>query len=142
MFWKQRIKVGDTFSVSKTVSESDVYLYAGITGDFHPNHINKEYASKKSFKFRVVHGALLVGFFSATTSQLRDILEPPGYLAQEFNIKFIKPVYFGDTIKTELTVSEIIEERRKIILDSKIINQDGDICAIGSSIIKVIRENN
>lgn len=139
MSWQDRIRVGDRFSVEKTISESDVYLYAGITGDFHPNHVNEKYASTKMFKHRVAHGALLVGFMSAATTQLKDLLEPPGYMAQEYQAKFVAPVYFGDTITVTLTVSEILVERRKVIFEAEIRNQDQTTVAIGSATIKVLR---
>ncbi|MBC7341488.1 MAG: MaoC family dehydratase [Clostridia bacterium] len=139
MSWKERIQVGGRFSVTKTISESDVYLYAGITGDFHPNHVNEQYASTKMFKHRVVHGALLIGFMSAATTQLRDVLEPPGYMAQEYQAKFVAPVYFGDTVTVTLTVAEILAERRKVIMKAEITNQDGTTVAQGSATVKVLR---
>jgi len=138
MAWMERIRIGDKFRVEKTVSESDVYLYAGITGDFHPNHVNDTYASNKFFGRRVVHGALLVGFVSAATSRI-DGLEPPGYMAQEYHIKFLAPAYFGDTVATEATVTEILTERRKILLEVKVTKQDGTAVAAGSAVLKVMR---
>jgi 3-hydroxybutyryl-CoA dehydratase len=138
MGWEARIAIGQRFRAEKTVSESDVYLYAGITGDFHPNHVNATYASGKFFGRRVVHGALLVGFVSAATSRIEG-LEPPGYMAQEYQLKLVAPVYLGDTVTTEATVVEIIVERRKIMLDVRVTNQEGATVAVGRAVLKVVR---
>ncbi len=140
MDWNERVRIGERFRAEKTVSESDVYLYAGITGDFHANHTNATYASKMFFGRRVVHGALLVGFISAATSRM-DVLEPPGYMAQEYQIKFLAPVYFGDTVTTEATVAEILPERRKIRLEVRVTKQDGTVVAVGSAVLKVMRSD-
>jgi len=89
------IRIGDDEKLSKTISESDLYLYAGITGDFNPVHINQSYAEKTHFKSRITHGLLSAGFISAA---IGAILPGPGtiYLKQELN--FIAPVYIGDII--------------------------------------------
>ncbi|MGD9244239.1 MAG: MaoC/PaaZ C-terminal domain-containing protein, partial [Desulfobacterales bacterium] len=58
------IKIGDTAEFAKTVTESDIYLYAGVTGDFNPAHINEDYAKKTFFKTRIAHGMLSAGFIS------------------------------------------------------------------------------
>lgn len=98
-----RLTVGESHSVRKTISESDVYLYAGIVGDFHPNHVDAVYAAEHLGK-RVAHGALLPGFVSrATVELIGDRLTPPGYAAQEFRLKLLSPVFIGDTIDHPLS---------------------------------------
>lgn len=89
------MKVGDIAEFSKTVSELDIYLYAGVTGDLNPAHINEAYASKTFFKTRIAHGMLAAGFISAV---LGTQLPGPGaiYIRQELN--FLAPVRIGDTI--------------------------------------------
>ncbi|WP_257958787.1 MaoC/PaaZ C-terminal domain-containing protein [Bacillus sp. V3-13] len=62
------LQVGESVSFSKTVSESDVYLFAGITGDLGENHVNEDYMKKTPYKKRIAHGALLVGYASATST--------------------------------------------------------------------------
>lgn len=134
-----RIAIGERYAVRKTIGESDVYLYAGIVGDFHPNHIDETYA-RSHLGRRVAHGSLLPGFVSrATVDLIGDRLTPPGYAAQEFRIKIIAPVFIGDTIETSVEVEEIDTERRKIRLRAEIHNQDGTLCALGDSTVKVLR---
>jgi 3-hydroxybutyryl-CoA dehydratase len=135
----ERLSVGDRHQIRKTVSESDVYLYAGIVGDFHPNHVDETYASAHLGR-RVAHGALLPGFVSrATVELIGNRLTPPGYAAQEFKIKLLSPVFIGDTIETVVEIIEINAERRKVIMSTEITSQDGRLCAIGETTVKVLR---
>jgi 3-hydroxybutyryl-CoA dehydratase len=136
----QQVHIGEERTIQKTISESDVYLYAGIVGDFHPNHVNAVYAAGK-LGARVAHGSLLPGFVSRCTVELiGDRLTPPGYAAQSFGIKCVAPVFIGDTISVRVQITGIDPERRKVVMSSEITNQDGTICAIGDTIIKVLRE--
>lgn len=117
------IKIGDKSSVTKTITETDVYLYAGITTDINPAHVNEEYAKNTMFKGRIAHGMLTAGLISAV---LGTKLPGPGtiYLGQE--LKFTKPVKFGDTITAEVEVIEIIAEKNRLKLKTTCINQNGD----------------
>ena len=136
----EQLSLGESYVIQKTISESDVYLYAGIVGDFHPNHINAAYAEEK-LGARVAHGALLPGFISRCTVELiGSRLNPPGYAAQTFSIKCISPVFIGDTISVKVEVSKIDRESRKIFMSAEITSQDGRLCAIGDTNIKVLRE--
>ena len=120
----QEMKIGDHASVTKTDSETDVYLFAGITGDLNPAHTNEVAASKTMFKTRIAHGMLGAGFISAV---LGMYLPGPGtiYMGQE--LKFTKPVHIGDTVTATATVEEIILEKNRVILDTTVVNQDGDL---------------
>jgi 3-hydroxybutyryl-CoA dehydratase len=77
-----QVRIGDAAEFAKTISESDIYLYAGVTGDFNPAHINEAYAQKTFFKTRIAHGMLPAGFISAI---LANQLPGPGtiYIKQE-----------------------------------------------------------
>ena len=122
-----QIKIGDSASFTKTITESDVYTYAGITGDLNPAHINEVEAEKGIFKTRVAHGMLTAGLVSAVLGMQ---LPGPGtiYLGQE--LKFTKPVYFGDTITAKVEVTEIIKE--KILkLKTTCTNQKGEVVLQG-----------
>ena len=122
------LSIGDSACFEKTVSESDVYLYAGITGDFNPAHVNAVEAEKGRFKQRIAHGMLTAGFISAV---LGTQLPGPGsiYLGQE--LKFTKPVLFGDTIRAEVTVLEIREEKNICKLTTVCTNQNGEVVLEG-----------
>lgn len=124
----QEIKLGDSASVTKTVTETDVYLFAGITGDLNPAHTNEVSASKTRFGGRIAHGILGAGFISAVLGMK---LPGPGtiYLGQE--LKFTKPVYIGDTVTATCTVSEILSEKNIVKLETICTNQHGDIVIKG-----------
>ena len=128
----QEMKIGDHASVTKTVSETDVFLFAGITGDLNPAHTNEVAASKTMFKTRIAHGMLGAGFISAV---LGMYLPGPGtiYMGQE--LKFTKPVHIGDTVTATATVEEIILEKNRVILDTTVVNQDGEIVIKGKATV-------
>jgi 3-hydroxybutyryl-CoA dehydratase len=133
-----RLEVGDFVSFSKTVGESDVYLFAGITGDFSPNHINEEIMSKTPFKHRVAHGVLSLGFASTTSTMM---IERTGMTAVSYGydrVRFINPVLVGDTITATYTIAEIDEETLKTYADIKIVNQRGELCTVARHILKFI----
>lgn len=116
------LKVGDTASMSKTVTEYDVYSFAGVTGDFNPVHINAEFAGKTMFKERIAHGMLSAGFISAVLGTTL-----PGantiYLSQELN--FRAPVKIGDTVTATVEVLEKIEAKSRVIMKTTVTNQNG-----------------
>lgn len=124
----KELKIGDKAFVEKTISETDVYLYAGITGDLNPAHINEEHAKNTFFKTRIAHGMLTAGLISAVLG-----MKLPGcgtiYLGQE--LKFTAPVLIGDTVKAEVEVIEIIEEKNRIKLRTTCTNQKGDMVLDG-----------
>ena len=124
----KELNIGDKDSFEKTISESDVYLYAGITGDLNPAHINQREAETTMFKGRIAHGMLTAGFVSAVLGMK---LPGPGtiYLGQE--LKFTSPVRFGDTIKAEVEVIEKFDEKNIMKLSTTCINQDGVIVLKG-----------
>lgn len=126
------LAVGDSAYVEKTVSESDVYLYAGITGDLNPAHVNSVEAEKGIFKQRVAHGMLSAGLISAV---LGTQLPGPGciYLGQE--LKFTKPVYFGDTVRATATVTEVNTEKNICKLSTICTNQRGETVIEGMATI-------
>lgn len=102
------IEVGDKAQFAKTVSESDVYLYAGITGDSNPAHINEEYAKKTVFKTRIAHGMLSAGFISAI---LGLHLPGPGTIYVSQTLQFLAPVRIGDTITAAVEVVDILPKK-------------------------------
>ena len=133
------VKVGDGATFTKTVSESDVYLFAGITGDFAPNHVNKAYMEKSSYGKLMAHGALMVGYMSTASSKAiehcRDADETPVSLGYD-RLRFLKPVFLGDTVTVDYEITAIDKERRRSTADIKVTNQDGDLTAVGQHILK------
>lgn len=128
----RELKIGDQASTAKTISESDVYLFAGITGDHNPAHVNEVYASQTRFGRRIAHGILSAGLISAVLAMK---LPGPGtiYLGQE--LKFVRPVYFGDTITATCTVSELLPEKNIARLETVCTNQDGAVVIKGTATV-------
>ncbi|MCL2364802.1 MAG: MaoC family dehydratase [Defluviitaleaceae bacterium] len=126
--------VGQSASYSKTISEYDVYNFAGITGDNNPVHINEPYAADSFFKKRVAHGMLTASFLSTV---LGMHLPGPGSIYAKQEIKFLAPVYIGDTITATCTVKEKIEDKKRVIMDCTITNQDGTAVLVGEAVIIV-----
>jgi 3-hydroxybutyryl-CoA dehydratase len=127
-----RMKVGDAAELSKTVSETDVYLFAGISGDFNPAHLDQAYAEKTFFKGRIAHGMLSAGFISAL---LGTRLPGPGtiYLRQELN--FLAPVRMGDTITARVEVVELVPEKNRARLRTTCRNQEGTAVIDGEAVV-------
>ncbi len=128
----EEIKIGDIAEFSKTVTETDIYLYAGITGDLNPAHINDAYAKNTFFRTRIAHGMLSAGFISAVLGMQ---LPGPGaiYLKQE--LAFLAPVRIGDTITARAEVIEIIPEKNRIRLKTTCTNQDAVVVLSGEATV-------
>jgi len=126
------MKIGDNASFTKTVTETDIYLYAGVSGDFNPAHVNQTEAEKGMFGKRIAHGMLSAGFISAV---LGTLLPGPGtiYMGQE--LRFTKPVYIGDTITATVTVAEMIPEKNRVKLETVCTNQNGDVVITGMATV-------
>jgi 3-hydroxybutyryl-CoA dehydratase len=126
------MEVGDWAEFSKTISETDIYLYAGVTGDFNPAHINEEHAQQTFFKTRIAHGMLTAGFISTV---LGTQLPGPGsvYLRQEVN--FLAPVRIGDTITARAEVAEINSEKNRVRLKTTCVNQEGKPVLDGEAVV-------
>ena len=135
----QELHVGQTAQFGKTISESDIYLYAGITGDQNPAHINESYARETFFKTRIAHGMLCAGLISAVLGN-----RLPGYgtiyIRQELN--FIAPVRIGDTITARVEVIEIISAKNRVRLKTDCINQDGVLVIDGEAVVSPPKAKN
>lgn len=126
------IKLGETASMAKTVTEYDVNTFAGVTGDFNPVHVNAEFAKNTMFKKRIAHGMLSAGFISAVIGTAL-----PGsntiYLGQE--LQFKAPVKIGDTVTATVEVVEKIEAKNRLVLRTTVTNQDGVLVTDGKAVV-------
>ena len=132
------LEVGDSVTFSKTVGESDVYLFAGITGDFSPNHVNKEVMAGTPYKERIAHGVLSIGFASTTSTLM---IENSGAMAVSLGydrIRFVGPIFIGDTVTVTYTISEIDEENLRTRADIEVANQRGEVCTVAQHILKFL----
>jgi 3-hydroxybutyryl-CoA dehydratase len=126
------LKVGDTAKFSKTISESDVYLFAGITGDLNPAHVNEDYAKDTYFKTRIAHGMLSASFISTV---IGTMLPGPGTIYMRQEVSFLAPVKIGDTVTAIVEVSEIMTDKKKVRLKTYCINQDNKTVVDGEAIV-------
>lgn len=126
------IKLGDCASFQKTISESDVYLYAGITGDINPAHINDVVAGESMFKGRIAHGMLTAGLVSAV---LGVQLPGPGTIYLKQDLKFTAPVRFGDTILAAVEVISINTEKNKVEFRTTCKNQYDKLVLDGVAVV-------
>ena len=137
-------EIGDTVHFSKTVSESDVYLYAGVTGDFSGNHVNEEFMKGSVYGRRVAHGALMVGFISTASTLMierslaQGIDSTPVALGYD-RVRFLQPVFLGDTITVTYTISEVDVDRRRTRAKVEVHNQSGALVTVAEHLLKWVR---
>ena len=126
------IAIGDTASFSKTITEHDVYAFAGLSGNFNPVHVDEEFARNTRFKGRIAHGLLAAGLISTVIGTAL-----PGanaiYMAQE--LVFKSPVMLGDTLTALVEVVEKIEAKKRIIFKTSVTNQNGVVVIEGKDTI-------
>ncbi|MFH1335121.1 MAG: MaoC family dehydratase [Candidatus Zixiibacteriota bacterium] len=128
------LKIGDSAEYSKTITESDIYQFAAITGDYNPVHVDELYAQKTRFKTRIAHGLLTAGLISTV---LANKLPGPGtiYLKQELN--FYAPVHIGDTITARVEIAAIDTKMNRVHLRTICRNQHAVIVLDGEAVVKI-----
>ena len=128
------IQVGQVAELAKTVTEADVTLFAEVTGDFNPVHVDAEAAAQSRFGERIAHGMLSAGFISAVLG-----MRLPGtgsiYLSQ--SLRFTKPVRIGDTVTTRVEVVEVLATKRRVRLATVCRNQQGVTVVDGEAVVMV-----
>lgn len=127
-----QLRVGMKASFSKTITETDVYLFAGISGDFNPMHVNEEFARLTPFGRRIAHGALPQCLIAPV---LGTKLPGLGTIALEITTRFLAPTFFGDTITAIAEVAEKLEAKRRVKLNLLWINQRGETVAKGEATV-------
>jgi len=126
------LSVGDRASVTKVVSETDIYLYVGMTGDLNPLYIDESYAAAHRFRGRVAPGALTTGLVIAVISTK---LPGPGAILEREDLHFTAPVRPGDTITAFAEVVEVIPSRGRVRLRTVCKNQDGVVVLEGEMVV-------
>ncbi len=137
------VEVGQHYTFSKTVGETDVVLFAGITGDFSDTHINDQYMKEKSsIGCRIAHGALLVGYMStASTLSIAHVIHQDGLSdfpvsAGYDKLRFLKPVLLGDTVTVHYTVATVDTERGRSVAKVEVKNQRGELVAVAEHVMR------
>jgi 3-hydroxybutyryl-CoA dehydratase len=131
----EELSMGQSAEFTKTVTETDVVMYAGITGDFNPMHVDEVTASKSRFGSRIAHGMLTAGFISAGIGMK---LPGPGAVYMGQTLRFTKPVRIGDTVTARLEVIELIPEKKRLKLSTRCTNQEGVVLIEGEATIMML----
>ncbi len=130
------IQIGEKAAFGKTVTEADVFAFAGVTGDFNPIHVNAEFARNSMFGRRVAHGMLTASLVDQTLTNLGGL----GTIHMTQFVKFLAPVYIGDTVTVTSEVVGKQEEKTRITVKSVIVNQEGKTVLEGEALIMMPRE--
>lgn len=130
--------VGDHAEFAKTVTDYDVYGFAGIVGDFYGVHINEEYAKSTRFGRRIAQGALSVGFLATVMGYMAAKAPNPGAVSYRYDITFTAPVFIGDTVTARLELAEKLDERNTCVFAATVRNQKGEVVAEGQTYLKVL----
>lgn len=128
----KEMKVGDFAEISRTVTEADIVLFGGISGDLNPAHFDEEKSKNTMFKGRIAHGMLSAGYISAVFGMR---LPGPGTIYLSQTLKFLKPVRIGDTVTARVEVTELNVEKNKAIFKTECFNQKGDVVVTGEAVM-------
>jgi 3-hydroxybutyryl-CoA dehydratase len=129
----EAFRVGDTVSFAKTITEADILLFAAVSGDNYPLHVDAEYAKTTRFGQRAAHGMLSASLLSTVVGML---LQKPGGLYVEQTIRFKAPVFIGDTLTAHADVTELVPERRRMRVKTRVVNQRGETVVDGEGVIQ------
>ena len=124
----EQLELGQKASFSKTISETDIYLFAGISGDFNAAHVNEAYAKTTRFKTRIAHGFIPM---SLSAPVIGMQLPGLGTVVVDLYTRFVRPTYIGDTITATAEVVEKSDEKDRVKLNIFWVNQDGDLVCEG-----------
>ncbi|HVQ56575.1 MAG TPA: MaoC family dehydratase [Pyrinomonadaceae bacterium] len=130
------IKIGDSFAKSRLVTDELIRAFAEVSGDFNPIHMDEDFAAGTRFGKRIAHGMLSGAFISAVLGyefRERRIV----YLSQ--TMRFISPVFIGDTVTTAATVKSIREDKGIVTLDTVCSNQDGRTVIEGEAVVMILK---
>ena len=123
-YFIEDLKTGQAASFAKTVSEADIVLFAGVSGDTNPVHLDQSFAEKTPFKTRIAHGMLSAGFISTVFGTK---LPGPGSIYMSQTLRFKAPVKIGDTVVATCTVTEIVAEKRRAMFST--------VCKVGDTVV-------
>jgi acyl dehydratase len=139
------VKPGDVVTFAKTVGETDIYLFAGITGDFSVNHVNEQYMAGSKYGGRIAHGALIVGFMSTCSTLMIEHCrgtegeETPVSLGYD-RVRFLGAVRIGDTVTLTYTIAQVDEAKRQSLADIRVENQRGELVAVAQHLLRWVKD--
>ncbi len=129
----EAFRVGDAETFAKTITDADIVLFAGLSGDMYPLHLDAEYAKSTRFGARIAHGMLSASLLSAVNAALLGV---PGGIYVSQTLRFRAPVYIGDTLTARAEVVEIITRRRRLRARTTIRNQKGELVVDGEAVVQ------
>lgn len=125
--------VGDAVTFSKTITEADITLFAAVSGDTYPLHVDAQYAQTTRFGARVAHGMLSASLFSTVNGLMLGL---PGGIYVEQSVRFRRPVFIGDTLTARSELVEIVPRRRRLRCRTTIRNQRGELVVDGEALLQ------
>ena len=129
----EEFRVGDRTTFTKTITEADILLFAAVSGDNYPLHVDAEYAKATRFGQRAAHGMLTASLLSTVTGML---LQKPGGIYVEQSLRFKRPVFIGDTLTATSEITELIPARRRMRIKAGVVNQRGETVLDGEGTIQ------
>lgn len=130
--------VGHSARFSKTVGEFDVYQFAGVSGDFSPNHVDAEYMQTTRYGQRVAHGVLSVAYMSTCSTKVAEALGRPSVSAGYDRVRFIRPVFIGDTLTINYTVTSYDPEVEQFTAAVEVRNQRGEVVSVATHLLRLV----
>ncbi len=130
--------IGHRVTFRKTVSESDIYQFAGITGDFAPNHVDEEFMADTGYGGRIAHGVLVLGFASTASTEMAALIGGHAVSLGYDRIRFVGAVRIGDTVTVDYRLAAVDQERRRAKSDIVITNQHGETVLVGTHILAFV----
>jgi 3-hydroxybutyryl-CoA dehydratase len=134
------LPIGKRVAVSKTVGETDVYLFAGLSGDFAPLHVDEDYMRGTPYGRRIAHGALMIAYMSRASTAMAVGLTGVGTIVSYGydRIRFPKPVFIGDTVTVTYEIAEHDPAAGKILSRATCTNQRQEVVAAATHILKIV----
>jgi len=134
-------EVGMEFTFSKTVGEYDIYSFAGLSGDFSPNHVDHEYMAKGIYGQRIAHGVFTIALMSTCSSKLIESLGNPHTVSYGYDrVRFVKPVFINDTLTVNYRVANVDLEEEKSYAAVEVTNQRGELVTVATHILKRVEK--
>lgn len=127
--------LGIETSYTRTVSEYDIYAFAGISGDNHPNHVDEEYCKRVGLGARVAQGAMLVGYIAGAVTKYLGLIERPAVSYGYDRARFTKSVFIGDTLTVHYRIARADDEKKRLWADATLTNQRDETVCVGTHII-------
>ncbi|MEQ8934158.1 MAG: MaoC family dehydratase [Silicimonas sp.] len=140
------VKIGDRFTVSKTLTETDLAMFCSISGDFDPIHVDDEYAKSTIFGRRIAHGLLSIALLSTVAAKMSARAKDRGFRGSSVSmgfdkLRFVKPVFIGDTLTGVYLVDKVDTELGRSLSSVSIVNQSQETCAAGTHVMRWLQED-